>query len=68
MSYIEPTKREIKMIHCLANDLENDMDITLYTFKDKIPVRIFRNECLIDFQEINDYIEVELKTKTSNME
>ena len=26
MSYIEPTKREIKMIHCLANDLENNME------------------------------------------
>ena len=26
MSYIELTKREIKMIHCLANDLENDME------------------------------------------
>lgn len=26
MSYIEPTKREIKMIHCFANYLENDME------------------------------------------
>lgn len=26
MSYIEPTKREIKMIHCLANNLEIDME------------------------------------------
>ena len=26
MSYIEPTKREIKMIHCFANDIENDME------------------------------------------
>ena len=25
MSYIEPTKREIKMIHCFENDIENDM-------------------------------------------
>ena len=26
MSYIEPTKREIKMIHCIANDIENGME------------------------------------------
>ena len=26
MSYIEPTKREIKMIHCFANYIENDME------------------------------------------
>lgn len=26
MSYIEPTKREIKMIHCFANSLEIDME------------------------------------------
>ena len=26
MSYIEPTKREIKMEHCFANDIENDME------------------------------------------
>ena len=25
MSYIEPTKREIKMEHCFANDIENGM-------------------------------------------
>ena len=26
MSYIEPTKREMKMVHCIANDIENDME------------------------------------------
>lgn len=26
MSYIEPTKREIKMEHCFANVIENDME------------------------------------------
>jgi hypothetical protein len=26
MSYIEPTKREEKMLHCFANDIENDME------------------------------------------
>ena len=26
MSYIEPTKRDIKMIHCFANNLEIDME------------------------------------------
>jgi hypothetical protein len=26
MSYIEPTKRERKMEHCFANDIENDME------------------------------------------
>ena len=26
MSYIEPTKREVKMEHCIANDIENSME------------------------------------------
>ena len=26
MSYIEPTKREIKMIHCFSNALEIDIE------------------------------------------
>ena len=26
MSYIEPTKREIRMTHCFANDIENNME------------------------------------------
>ena len=29
MSYIEPTKREEKIIHCFSNDIENDMRHTL---------------------------------------
>ena len=29
MSYIEPTKREMKMSHCFFNDIENDMEHTL---------------------------------------
>lgn len=29
MSFIEPTKQEQKMIHCFANDIENDMEHTL---------------------------------------
>ena len=28
MSFIEPTKQEQKMIHCFANDIENDMEHT----------------------------------------
>ena len=41
----------------IVYDLENDMDITIYTFEDKVPVKIFQNECMVDFKEINDYVE-----------
>lgn len=37
-------------------DIENDLDISVYTFDNQVPVRIFNNECVIDFAEIKEYI------------
>lgn len=42
----------------LVYDLENDMDITIYSFQDKVPVKIFNNECIVDFSEIEDYTDM----------
>ena len=39
-----------------AADGEEDYDIFLYSFQDKVPMNIFNNECEIDFKEIYDYI------------
>ena len=39
----------------LVYDLENDMEVTIYSFQDKVPVKIFHNECVVDFSEIEDY-------------
>lgn len=35
---------------------EEEMVPTVYTFDDKVPVRIWNNECEVDFAEIYDYI------------
>jgi hypothetical protein len=43
----------------LVYDLENDMEIARYSFKDKVPVKIFNNECVVDFSEIEEYMEVQ---------
>lgn len=47
---------DIKNSKVIVYDLENDMDITLYSFEDKVPVKIFNNECVVDFKEISEYI------------
>ena len=39
-------------------DLENDMDVNIYSFQDKVPVKIFNNECVVDFSEMNDYTDM----------
>ncbi len=49
---VDPKNKKV-----IVYDLENDMDITLYTFEDKVPVKVFQNECVVDFKEINDYVE-----------
>ncbi len=49
---VDPKNKKV-----IVYDLENDIDITIYTFEDKVPVKIFNKECVVDFAEINDYIE-----------
>uniref|UniRef100_UPI00405738E7 Uma2 family endonuclease n=1 Tax=Agathobacter sp. TaxID=2021311 RepID=UPI00405738E7 len=33
-----------------------DMDVSIYTFEDTIPVGIFDGECVVDFKEIYEYV------------
>lgn len=49
---VDPKK---KCIVVYTEDGEEDYDIALYSFQDKVPVYIFDNECEVDFQEIYDY-------------
>ncbi len=50
---IDPKKKSIIVY---ADDGEEDYDIFVYSFENEVPVRIFGEECKIDFQEIQDYI------------
>ena len=38
-------------------DFENGDNITMYTFKDKVPVEIYDGKLVIDFKEIKEYVE-----------
>lgn len=52
--WIVDSSRERIIVYILNKD--GYYDISLFTFKDEIPVFIFNNECKIDFQEISDYL------------
>ncbi len=41
----------------LVYDLENDMDVAVYTFDSEVPVKIFDNKCVVDFKDISRYME-----------
>ena len=40
----------------IVYDIENDLGISLYTFDDQVPVRIFEGKCIVDFKEIKEYL------------
>lgn len=40
----------------IVYDIENDMAISVYTFENQVPVRIFNGECVVDFKDIKEYI------------
>lgn len=48
---VDPDKKRI-----LVYDFNADEWPTIYSFQDKIPVRIFGGDCVIDFAEIDEYI------------
>lgn len=50
---VDPKKKNIVVY---AQDGADDYDVFLYTFENEVPVRIFNEECKIDFKEIYDYI------------
>lgn len=48
---VDPERENI-----IVYDIENDMIMAVYTFKQQVPVRIFHEECVVDFQEIKEYV------------
>ena len=50
---VDPNKKNIVVY---ADDGDDDYDIFVYTFDNEVPVRIFNEECKIDFKEIYDDI------------
>ena len=50
---IDPKKKTVVVY---AQDEEEDYDVFLYGFEHEVPVRIFGEECKINFKEIYDYI------------
>ena len=59
--YVEAEVREYWIVDpdketVIVYDIEHDMEVAVYTFEDQVPVRIFDNECVVDFKEIKEYI------------
>ncbi len=59
--YVEAGVREYWIVDLekesvVVYDIENELSVSVYTFDNQVPVRIFNNECVIDFAEIKEYI------------
>lgn len=52
--WVVDPKRERVIVYLMSE--EDYYNIALYSFHDEIPVYIFGNECIVNFQEIQDYI------------
>ena len=48
---VDPDKKTV-----IAYHFENDDDLSVYTFRDKVPVGIYGGDCVIDFAPIDDYV------------
>ena len=48
---VDPDKKTVMAYH-----FENDDDLSVYTFRDKVPVGIYGGDCVIDFAPIDDYV------------
>ena len=48
---VDPDKKTV-----IAYHFENDDDLSFYTFRDKVPVGIYGEDCVIDFAPIDDYV------------
>ena len=48
---VDPDKKNVMVYH-----FENDDDLSVYTFRDKVPVGIYGGDCVIDFAPIDDYV------------
>lgn len=52
--WVVDPKKERVIVYVMSE--EDYYNIALYSFHDEIPVYIFGNECIVNFQEIQDYI------------
>lgn len=51
--FVDPLRKRI-----IVHDLESDrIVIDMYTFNDEIPVKIFNEECRVNFREIYEYVD-----------
>lgn len=41
----------------IVYDIEHDIQVSIYTFENQVPVGIFNNECIVDFKEIKEYLK-----------
>ena len=41
----------------IVYDIEHDIQVSVYTFENQVPVGIFDNECVVDFREIKEYLK-----------
>ena len=48
---VDPDKKNVMVYH-----FENDDDLSVYTFRDKVPVGIYCGDCVIDFAPIDDFV------------
>lgn len=48
---VDPEKERV-----IVYGIDNDIDISMYSFDNQVPVRIFNQECKIDFRDIAEYI------------
>ncbi|MBQ8519099.1 MAG: Uma2 family endonuclease [Agathobacter sp.] len=60
--YIEANVREYWIVdlekeRVIVYDIENDIQTTIFTFENKVPVGIWGDECVVDFAEIKAYLE-----------
>lgn len=55
--WIVDPKKETVLVYEMNPDEEGDMQVSFYTFESQVPVRIFDNECIVDFKEIKEYME-----------
>ena len=50
---VDPMKKRV-----FVYTFEDETDMTMYTFQDKIPVNIYNGDLVIDFAEVEEYISV----------
>jgi len=48
---------DIENKRVIVYDIEHDIQVSVYTFENQVPVAVFNNECIVDFKEIKEYLK-----------